>query len=75
MIPLTSAVATKQADAFDVLVQKDTENNLYQTSWARIRQLRSVSVKRIGKQVGTITDKETINAINGKVKEMLATEE
>jgi mRNA-degrading endonuclease toxin of MazEF toxin-antitoxin module len=75
VIPLTSAVATKQADAFDVLVQKDTENNLYQTSRARIRQIRSVSIKRIGKHVGTITDANTVHAINQKVKEMLGTDE
>ncbi len=71
-IPLTSALREKQSDKFDVFIPKNEKNNLYQNSYARLRQLRSVSVKRIGKIVGTITDNTVINAINDGVKAMLA---
>ncbi len=71
VIPLTSAVLEKQSDAFDIYVGKDEANNLYQNSRARLRQLRSVSVKRLGKFVGSITDDKVTGAINVRVKEML----
>lgn len=74
VIPLTSVVQEKMVDKFDVFVPKDEPNKLYQNSYARIRQIRSVSLKRLGKYVGTITDEYVINAINKNVKEMLAIE-
>lgn len=73
-IPLTSVAQEKLADKFDVFVPKDENNKLYQNSYARIRQLRAVSLLRIGKYVGTVTDEYVINAINKSVKEMLAIE-
>lgn len=70
VIPLTSAQLEKQSDAFDVFVAKE-ETNLYQNSWARLRQLRPVSLKRLGKYVGSISDEKVITTINARVKEML----
>lgn len=68
---MTSALQEKQTDVFDVVVPKDTDNALYQTSRARIRQMRSVSIKRLGKCVGTIANEAVKSAINKAVKEMI----
>jgi mRNA-degrading endonuclease toxin of MazEF toxin-antitoxin module len=57
-----------------VFVPKDAFNNLFQDSFARLRQIRSVSVKRLGKSVGTVTDEAVIEAINKQVVEMLGPE-
>jgi len=74
VIPLTTATIDKKQDAFDVYVPKDTKNCLYANSWARLRQLRSVSIKRLGKVVWIIEDDKVKEAINTRVKEMLWTE-
>ncbi len=74
VIPLTSALMEKQSDKFDVFVPKDAKNNLFQNSFARWRQIRSVSVKRLGKLIGTIENEHVIKAINNCIKTMLATE-
>jgi mRNA-degrading endonuclease toxin of MazEF toxin-antitoxin module len=47
VVPLTSAVQERLSDKFDVFVPKDASNTLFQNSFARVRQLRSVSVKRL----------------------------
>jgi hypothetical protein len=46
VIPLTSA-QQKERDRYDIAVSKDSDNKLYQTSLARLRQTRPVSFKRI----------------------------
>lgn len=71
VIPLTSAVQQKHPDKFDVLVPKDDSNQLYQSSFARVRQLKAQSLKNIGKYVGTITDEDVMQAIDKAAKEML----
>lgn len=71
VIPLTSALQQKQSDRYDVLVSKDNDNNLFQNSFARIRQMRAVSLKRVGKQVGTITDPQVMQAITAWAQTML----
>lgn len=71
VIPLTSALQQKQSDRYDVLVPKDNDNNLFQNSFARIRQMRAVSLKRVGKKVGTITDPKVIQAITEWAQTML----
>lgn len=47
VIPMTSALREKLTDKFDVLIQKDEDNTLYQNSYARLRQCRAVSVKKL----------------------------
>jgi mRNA-degrading endonuclease toxin of MazEF toxin-antitoxin module len=71
VIPLTSANYEKKADRYDIFVTKDDSNKLYQNSYARLRQIGCVSVKKIGKAVGTITDEKTIEEINEAMKKML----
>lgn len=71
VIPLTSATQQKQSDKFDVFVPKDANNQLFVNSFARLRQLRSVSMKRIGKQVGTLTDEHVMTAIEKLMQTML----
>ncbi len=71
VIPLTSATQQKQSDKFDVFVPKDESNQLFVNSFARLRQLRSVSLKRIGKQVGTLTDEHVMAAIEKLMQTML----
>lgn len=74
VIPLTSIGKQSQADSYDILVTKDDENKLYQSSYARLRQIRSVSVKRIGKKLGEINDDLVKKLINDAIKKMLATD-
>lgn len=74
VIPLTSAVAQKLADAYDVFVPKDANNKLFQNSYARLRQIRSVSVKRVGRKIGELSNPEVQKAINEGIKKMLATD-
>lgn len=71
VIPLTSATQQKQSDKFDVFVPKDDSNQLFVNSFARLRQIRSVSIKRIGKKVGTLTDANVIAAIEKLMQTML----
>jgi hypothetical protein len=71
VIPLTSAVREKLADKFDSFVPKDADNKLFQNSYARLRQLRVVSRKKIGNLLGTITDKKVQEEIDGAMSEML----
>lgn len=47
VVPLTSAQLEKQTDPYDVFISKDPSNALYQNSYARVRQLRAVSLNRI----------------------------
>jgi len=54
----------KQPDKYDVLVPKDTANKLFQNSFARLRQTRPVSVKKLGKCLGVINDASIIKEIN-----------
>lgn len=75
VIPLRSAQKQKQPDKFDIPVLKDGANKLFQNSYARLRQIRSVSVKRIGRVVGEIKNEDVIRAINEGIKIMLATDE
>jgi len=64
-IPLTSVGEQKLADALDILVKSSTSTNLYKNSYARIRQLRAISYKRIiGERIGRITDPIIQKAIN-----------
>jgi mRNA-degrading endonuclease toxin of MazEF toxin-antitoxin module len=74
VIPLTSAVRQKQPEKHDVFVTKDKDNKLFQDSFARVRQLRAVSVKRLSKLLGTITDEKVIQEINSAAEKMLATD-
>lgn len=71
VIPLTSATQQKLTDKFDVFVPKDESNQLFVNSFARLRQIRSVSLKRIGKQVGTLTDEHVRTAIEKLMQKML----
>jgi mRNA-degrading endonuclease toxin of MazEF toxin-antitoxin module len=71
VIPLTSAVREKLADKFDIFVPKDGDNKLFQNSFARLRQTRAISIKRIGKLLGTITDEKVKNEINSAMQTML----
>lgn len=64
VIPLTSAQKQKQPDKFDIPVPKDAANKLFQNSYARLRQIRVVSIKRLGKAVGEIKNQDVINAVN-----------
>jgi mRNA-degrading endonuclease toxin of MazEF toxin-antitoxin module len=64
VIPLTSAGKDKKGDAYDVYVNKDADNKLFQPSFARLRQIRSVSVKRVGKKLGEVTSDVTKKLIN-----------
>ena len=50
VIPLTSALAHKQLDKSDIPVPKDGGNKLFQNSYARLRQIRSVLVIGIGEK-------------------------
>ena len=54
---------------------KDANNNLFQNSFARVRQLKAQSIRRIGKFVGTITDEHVMKAIDDAAKEMLGIKE
>lgn len=71
VIPLTSAVREKLADKFDVSVPKDNDNKLFQNSYARLRQLKAVSIKKIGRPLGKITDEKVKAAIDAGIKNML----
>lgn len=71
VIPLTSAFRDKLTDKFDTLVKKDDDNALFQNSYARLRQYRVVSKKKLWKKLGVITDEKVIAAINDGMKEML----
>ncbi len=71
VIPLTSAFLQKQSDKYDIFVPKDKANNLFQNSYARLRQIRSVSIKRVGKSIGTLADEKVIQLINEQAKKML----
>lgn len=72
VIPLTSAVSQRLVDKFDIPVPKDMANKLFQNSYARLRQIRSVSVKKIGRQIGSIKNETVIAAINEGIRRMLA---
>lgn len=74
VIPLTSIGKQSQGDTYDILVTKDDENKLYQSSYARLRQIRSVSVKRIGKKLGELNTDLTKKLINDGITKMLATD-
>ena len=74
VIPLTSAQAQKQPDKFDIPVPKDAANKLFQNSYARLRQIRSVSVKRVGRAIGEVKNEDVMKAINEWIKTMLAIE-
>lgn len=71
VIPLTSAVREKLADKFDVLVGKDENNQLFQDSYARLRQIKAVSLKKIGRPLGKITNEKVMAAIDEGVAKML----
>jgi mRNA-degrading endonuclease toxin of MazEF toxin-antitoxin module len=71
VIPLTSIGKQSQGDTYDILVTKDNENKLYQSSYARLRQIRSVSVKRIGKKLGELNSDLTRKLINDGITKML----
>lgn len=64
VIPLTSALKNKQPDKYDIPVPKDAANKLFQNSYARLRQIRSVSVKRVGRMIGEIKNDDVIQAVN-----------
>lgn len=72
VIPLTSAAKQQQSDRFDISVPKDDTNKLYQSSYARLRQIRSVSIKRVGKIVWIVTDEKVKKEINEAIQTMLA---
>lgn len=71
VLPLTSWWEEKLIDRFDVPVPKDLDNKLYQNSYARLRQLRAISIKKIGAVLWEITNPNTKEAIDKAVKEML----
>lgn len=71
VIPLTSALQNKLTDSYDILVKKEKDNQLYQDSRARLRQLKAISIKKIGRPLGKITDKKLQNEIDTSVKKML----
>lgn len=64
VIPLTSVGKQKKSDSFDVFVGKNPNNKLFQNSLARLRQIRSVSTKRVGKKLGEITSDAVKAGIN-----------
>lgn len=71
VIPITSAGKQSKWDAFDIYVTKDKDNTLFQSSFARLRQLRAVSVKRVGRKIGTLTNEAVKESINEWIKKML----
>jgi mRNA-degrading endonuclease toxin of MazEF toxin-antitoxin module len=71
VIPLTSIGKQTKGDTFDVLVSKDTDNNLFVSSHARLRQLRAVSTKRLWKKLWEVTSDVVKKVINDKITKML----
>lgn len=74
VVPLTSSGNQKQSDTYDIFVAKKDDNKLFQNSFARLRQIRSVSVKRVWKKLGEINDDMVKKLINDWIKKMLATD-
>jgi mRNA-degrading endonuclease toxin of MazEF toxin-antitoxin module len=70
VIPLTSDKPGKSVDIFDVEIIPDRDNRLRNTSYAKLRQIRSVSKKRIANGVGKITDLATKDAIQDNLISM-----
>ncbi|MDD2907457.1 MAG: type II toxin-antitoxin system PemK/MazF family toxin [Candidatus Gracilibacteria bacterium] len=56
VIPLTSDKVNKSLDTFDVQITPDKKNKLKNVSFAKLRQIRSISKKRIGSYCGKIED-------------------
>lgn len=74
VIPLTSAMREKLTDKFDLFVPKDDDNKLFQNSYARLRQIRTVSTKRLKKPLGIITSEAVKQKINETIQDMLGTD-
>lgn len=74
VIPLKSSGKQTKGDAFDIYVSKNEDNKLFQSSFARLRQIRSVSVKRIWKRLWTLNDDVVKKLINEAIMKMLWTD-
>jgi len=72
VIPLTSALCEKLTDKYDLFVEKDDSNKLFQNSYARLRQFRVISKRKLGKFLGTITNEGLRKEINETMGKMLA---
>ncbi len=74
VIPLTSALGEKLKDKHDLILLKDNDNKLYQNSYLRLRQIRAVSINRLGKLLGEIKNEAVRKKIGEAINELLAPE-
>lgn len=70
VIPLTSVNMVKHLDPLDVFVARGKDEKLYQPSVARVRQIRTISSKRIREELGEIADPEVRKKISVAVNRM-----
>lgn len=70
VIPLTSEKLDKSVDHFDVRILPDSMNWLKNPSYLKLRQIRSISKKRIESGVGKIVDRITQDQIEKNLLEM-----
>ena len=71
VIPLTSYTDEKSVDQFDVKVVSWASTWLKNDSLMKVRQMRSVSKKRVQKYIGKIREIETKDEVQEKVCRML----
>jgi len=72
VIPLTSAGENKSIDRYDMAIMANQDTHIAHTSYAKLRQMRCISAKRIGRYVGKIEDPVVRHIINLNIKKMLA---
>jgi len=70
VIPLTSYKINKSLDTFDVELESDKANKLKVKSYIKLRQIRSISKKRIESYIWKITDLELKNKIQDNLIKM-----
>ncbi len=70
VIPLTSEKVDKSIDHFDVRLLPDMSNWLKNPSYIKLRQIRSISKKRIEWGIWKITDKNIQDQIEASLVEM-----
>ena len=59
------AITSQPQRAGFPLTMELTDSRLPKKSWAKISQVRTLSVKRIGKKIGRATDEELVFVIDG----------
>lgn len=70
VIPLSSITINKSKDTFDVCILPHQTSWLKNASFAKIRQMRSISKKRIWNNIWKIIDRALKDQINETIKEM-----